>query len=175
MRAVLAAGALLVASAASAEPRVVSIEWQEFGKPAPTSPAAFQPVQKVTRAPSSAAKGMVRALVTLENPEKTPVEAIDVVFAVSAKLKKIGAESGGLWAVPFRVDERRVPILASGKKAVPLDTLKVEAYLREIFIEGYWPEALKIEVQLRPRKDMRLADAVSAELPFEWGATSARP
>src|SRR5271155_4204243 len=108
MRTLLAAAALFAASAASAEPRVVSIEWQEFAKPAATTKAAFQPVQKVTRAPSSAAKGMVRALVTLENPEKEPVEAIDVVFAVSAKLKKIGAETGGLWAVPFRVDERRV-------------------------------------------------------------------
>jgi hypothetical protein len=162
--------------AASAETRVVSIEWQEFAKPNPRARGAFAPIEKLTRGPAARVGGRLRAVVTLLNEEKQRVEAINLDFAVSAKLKKIGSDDPPRWAVAYRVDARRVPLLAAGqRKAVPLETLLVEPYLKELAVAGYWPVAFKIEAQVRPRKDVPLSDAAVSELPVEWEAAHARP
>jgi hypothetical protein len=168
--------ALSLRPASSAETRVASIEWQEFGKPNLRAPGAYTAIGKLSRGPSARPGGRLRAVVTIMNEEKQRVEAIEINFAVSAKLKKIGSDEPARWAVPYRVDVRRVPLLAAGqKKPVPIERLGIEPYLRELAVAGYWPVALRIETQVRPRKDMPLSDAAVSELPVEWEAAHARP
>ena len=167
---------LFLTSLCRAEPRVISIEWQEFAKPNLRARASYSPIDKLRRAPTARAAGKVRAVVTLENAAKESLEAIDLDFVVSARLRKIGSDEKPTWAVPFRIAARPIPLLGGGqRKAVPLETLNIEAYLKELLVSGYWPVALKLEAQLRPRKGVPLAEAVASELPVEWEAANARP
>jgi hypothetical protein len=68
------------------------------------------------------------------------------IVSVSSK------QAEGTWAVPFFVDEKRVPKIAANKMIeVPLETgAALKVYLRRLSRSGWWPDRIKIQVMLEP-------------------------
>ncbi|MDE2237285.1 MAG: hypothetical protein KGK30_05300, partial [Elusimicrobia bacterium] len=63
------------------------------------------------------------------------------------------APTDGSWAIPFFVDERRVPrIGASRVLEVPLQAgSALQIYLSRLARSGWWPDRVRIQVMLDPR------------------------
>jgi hypothetical protein len=64
---------------------------------------------------------------------------------------------------------------------VPIDTMKVEAYLAGLRNSGVWPVALRLQVMVEPKPGQGLEGILAeAELPIDWTpapaeAKTARP
>jgi hypothetical protein len=145
VRALLLA-ALAVASfcgGASAQVRAHRVRWQFATRP---GRAAFADVDALPLS-GGKLKGRLRARVSLENPQPLREEGILVHYTIAAKF-------GEGWALPFLLDERRVPRLAPERyQEISLDaSTLIDLYLKKMATVGQTPEALRLEIMVAPRK-----------------------
>lgn len=163
-----AAGAALAAAPARAEVALQSVRWQQRAKDK-GQPAKAVDLQALALKPGAGLNGRLLAKVKLLNRgEET--EGILLRYAVTAKAARvIEPKRPAVWALPFVIDEKRVPKIGANQyQEATLDpTALTELYLRKLWREGYWPEELKIQVMLEPRKDNdEPLQIVEASLPI---------
>jgi hypothetical protein len=166
---VVAAGA----AAASAELALESVHWQQ-GRVEGGRVAFWKDVKTLGAAPSPAER--MRARLILKNDGPQSAEGLLLRYSLTARLlPQEGGPAGGSWAVPFTVDERRVPKVGAEKTIeVPLDAASaVDLYLRRLTRAGWRPDRLKIQVMLEPHRGSKALQIV--EDVVEFGAGTKKP
>jgi hypothetical protein len=162
--AVAAALAAATAGAASAEVVLEGVHWQA-GRAEPGRAAVWQDVKSLNAKPPRL-DTRLRARLVVTNAGAQDEEGLLLRYSLSARVAGAGSASdGGAWAVPFSVDEKRVPRVGADKMIeVPLDaSAELDLYLRRLARAGWWPDRIKIQVMLEPRagsKSIQLVEDV---------------
>lgn len=168
MRSVLLlAWILFAAGPARAELFIERIDW-EFALPMKGRPSHFEAVESLKTDPP-AFKGKLRAQLTLKNRGPRPMEGILLRYALSARLASLDLGQEGTWAVPFAVEERRVPRVGANQLLkVPLGpSPMLDLYLKRLKRIGLWPDQIKIQVMIEPHHQEAAALQVMERiLPF---------
>jgi hypothetical protein len=139
------------AGAASAEVSLESVNWQ-VGKVAAGRVASWQNVAVLEDGPPRL-DHRLRALLVLKNAGPAE-EGLLVRYSMTARVSAVkGGAAEGTWAVPFSVDERRVPKIGADKPLeVPLEASPaLDIYLNRLGRAGWWADRIKIQVMLEPR------------------------
>lgn len=146
----LAAWLLFSGTAARAELLLERVDWELAVAPKGKA-VVFEPLDAL-RMVEQSLKGKLRAQLTLKNRGPKPVEAVLLRYAMSARLATLDSSAEGIWAVPFIVEERRVPRVGPNQLLkVPLGPSPMFAlYLRKIKRSGFCPDRFKIQVMIEP-------------------------
>ena len=150
----LALAAALAGAAATAAPAQLSLDavrWQ-IGKVA-RGRVSWADGRLLAEGPPKLASRL-RARLVLRNKGTAPVEGVLLRYSMTARLvPSASPEAAGTWAIPFSVDERRVPVIGAGKTIdVPLESAAaLDLYLRHLARAGWWPDRIKLQVMLDPR------------------------
>jgi hypothetical protein len=180
LRAILAlTGVLFIAGTAGrAEIELESVRWQlaqrEPGQG--LKPPKPEDIAVLAIAPGSPLAGRLLGTIKLLN-RGPAVEAILLRYALTAKIAPQDKQQPALWTLPFVLGDRRVPkVDANAYLDIPLDpSADVDIYLKNVFREGYWPEAIKIEVMVQPRHDAKAPlKILESELPLGPGKAAAK-
>jgi hypothetical protein len=169
---ILAATLCVAARAASAEVFLQSVHWQ-IGRVEAGRIASWQDVRTL---PGALKPGdRLRARLVLKNGGAEPEEGLLLRYALVARVRPEGGAPEGSWAVPFGVDEKRVPKVGAGKVIdVALDAgPAVDLYLRRVARAGWSPDRLKIQIMLEPHRGSRSLQTVEDVL--EIGAEAKKP
>lgn len=146
-----------LAGAAAARAQVVlgDPHWQVSAKaPRPGGKPLFHDAQQWLRPPDTKPGGEVRAVVTLINRSTRPEEAVLLRYALSARLAPKAGEAGGVWAVPFLLEEKHIPLVKAGESRevpIPINRTVFGAYLKRKGRTELWPDALRIQVMIETR------------------------
>jgi hypothetical protein len=141
-----------------AEIELEGVQWQlvqrEPGRA--LKPPTAENLDRLAIEPGGRLTGRIWAKLKLLN-RGPALEAILVRYAVSAKIAPLDKRQPASWALPFVLGDRRLPkVGANAPLEIPLDpTDDVVLYLKNVFREGYWPDELKIEVMVQPRRDQK--------------------
>ena len=154
-KAILLAALLAAAgrSRASAELVLQGIHWQ-VGRVEKGRVASWHDVRIIEDGPPGL-DTRLRARLVLKNGGADPVEGILVRYSMTSRLSRIdGRAVDGVWAIPFLVDERRVPKVGPYKTMeVPLETgPALELYMRRLLRSGWWPDRVRLQVMLEPHQ-----------------------
>jgi len=127
--------------------------------------------------PGSKLERQPRVLVTLRNRSAGSEEALLLRYAVSARLAHVredgAASAEGTWAIPFILEERRVPKVRGNdvlRVPISLNRAMFGAYLMRMRRAGFWPDMLKLQVMVEPRPGENSLDdrMIEAVLPVQW-------
>lgn len=144
--------AALLAANASAELTLDAAGWQSGRVEKPARPAVWADAQKAS-VPAKKAP-LLRGKATLKNRGPKAAEGVLLRYAVTARLaaEKSGADGEARWALPFLIDERRVPkVDANSVVEVPLSlSPKLDIYLKKVRRQGMRVDALKLQAMLEP-------------------------
>lgn len=152
--------ALLLALAAAVPARgELSIDkafWQAADKPArPGQRRLFENIEAYEAAPRRAERKL-RARLVLKNRGPRPVQGVLLRYSLTARLVPLDKEKEGegVWAVPFMIEERRVPRIGPNQYLdVPLDPAPLlDLYLKKVARSGYWPDQLKLQAMIEPTR-----------------------
>lgn len=156
----IAAGALLVCAwcraRASAEVLIESVRWQQALTAKGRSPV-YHDILELTSVPPLIT-GRIRALVVLKNRGPEEGEGILLRYSISARLAGLSGKEEGVWAVPFMIEEKRVPKIGANQRLeVALDPsrsmdIPFNHYLARIFKSGFWLDRMRLQVMLSPRR-----------------------
>ena len=71
---------------------------------------------------------------------------------MTARVVPSSSTADGSWAIPFVVEERRVPKVGPNQVIeVPLETgAALDLYMRRVARAGWWPDRVKLQVMLEP-------------------------
>ncbi len=150
---IVLAAALAAAGAtpASAEIVLEGVHWQA-GRVEGGRVVAWQDVKVVTDGPPKL-HDRLRARLVVKNRGAKAEETLLLRYSMTARVApSTGAPTEGSWAIPFVVEERRVPKVGADKTIeVPLDTgVALDLYLRRLARAGWWPDRVKLQVMLEP-------------------------
>lgn len=146
--------AALLPAAAAAEIRLQKIRWQL------RPPGAAQKFSDVESFKLSGAQmaGRVRARLTLDNRGPASVEGVLLKYSLTARLVPAEGNQEGIWAVPFLLDEKRVPKIGPNQtlevSLVPAEL--VALYLRKIHRAGFYPKEIRLQVMVEPHRGERI-------------------
>lgn len=57
-----------------------------------------------------------------------------------------------MWSIPFEIGECRVPMLRKGaERKVVVEPQHLATRLKHLYAQGFWADAVKVEVMLDPR------------------------
>ena len=143
--------AMAAAGRASAELVLESVHWQ-VGRVEHGRVASWADVKVLDDGPPKM-ESRLRARLVLKNRGPQTSEGILLRYSLTCRLAKAdGAVTEGVWAIPFLVEERRVPKVGANKVLeVPLETSPgLELYLRRLSRSGWWPDRLRLQVMLEP-------------------------
>ena len=107
----------------------------------------------------AAAPALVSVTLATVSPLTRPdtpksVEGVVLRYSMTLRLKPSEASASGNWAIPFSVEEKRVPVVAAHKTLEvfldPRQTLDLQ--LRRLARAGWWPDRIKMQVMLDPRR-----------------------
>lgn len=176
MRRPLAALLLLMPLSCRGEVILKEIRWElAQNGTRPGRPRKFDPIERWSQPPTARLARKPRAVITLANRGPKAAEGVLVRYAVSARLMRTDRSSPeGVWAVPFHVEERRVPrVKANELRRVPIDSLLLATHLKRMHLAGLWPDALKIQVMVDPRPGDTLEGKLLENLlPVSWDSPS---
>lgn len=153
LSAVVLAAACAAAGAATASAELVleGVHWQA-GRVEGGRVVAWQDLKVLDDAPPKL-DNRLRARLVLTNKGAKAEETLLLRYSMTARVApSTGAPAEGSWAIPFAVDEKRVPKVAPGKMVeVPLELgPALELYLRRLARAGWWPDRVKLQVMLEP-------------------------
>jgi hypothetical protein len=153
LEALILAAALAAAGAGQAAAEIVleGVHWQ-VGRVEQGRVAAWQDVKVLVDGPPKL-DNRLRARAVLKNGGAKADEGILIRYSMTARVTSdTGVPADGVWAIPFDVEERRVPKVAAGKMIeVPLETgAALDSYLRRLARAGWWPDRVKIQVMIEP-------------------------
>jgi hypothetical protein len=156
-----AALAAAAAGAASAEIALEGVHWQ-VGRVEGARVTAWQDVKVLLDGPPRL-DNRLRARLVLKNRGMKEEDGLLLRYSLTARVAPAeGAEMDGSWAIPFTVDEKRVPKVGADKMLeVPLDAgPALDLYLRRLARSGWWPDRIKIQVMLEPRAGIKTIEIV---------------
>lgn len=163
----------LRAAPARAEIELESVQWQlvkrEPGKA--LKPPKTEDLSVLLVEPGGKLAGRLWARLRLLN-RGPAMEAVLLRYAISAKLAPLDKGKDAVWALPFMLGDRRIPkVRANDRSEVPLDpSVDVGLYLKNVYREGFWPEELKIEVMVGPRRSAKNGLRIlESTLPIKTG------
>lgn len=165
--AALAAAAALCAASARAAVQLETLSWQRQAPAARGIARSTETISELDLAQGAGAPARFGGSVRLLNRGPAD-EGILLRYSVAAKLAPVSGGAPAVWAVPYLLDERRVPRIGPNQYAeVPLDAAALtDLYLKKLYREGYRPVALRLEVMLEPRRgEPPGLQLLSAELP----------
>lgn len=105
-----------------------------------------------------ALKARLRAKVKVRNASPASAEGVLLRYSMAARLAPAAAAGGdaaeGAWAVPFMVEEKRVPFIGAQQTVeAKLDpTVLVKLYLAHVAQAGYRALELKLQVMVEPQR-----------------------
>jgi hypothetical protein len=169
--ALAAAFAVAVAASASAELELESVHWQT-GRFEGGRVASWLDVKTLADSPKPADR--MRARLVLKNDGPQNEEGLLLRYSLTARVLPADGTAGS-WAVPFIVDEKRVPKVGAEKTIeVPLDAgAAIDLYLRRLSRAGWRPDRLKIQVMLEPHRGSKTLQIVEDVL--ELGSEAKKP
>lgn len=138
------------AAGARAELSLESVSWQR-ARVEKTRVVAWEDVGQVIDGPPKL-DVRLRARLTLKNRGPQPAEGILLRYSMTGRIKIDGEAVDGAWAIPFMVDEKRVPKVGPNKtQDVYLTTSPaLELYLAKLARAGWWADRLKLQVMIEP-------------------------
>lgn len=152
LKALIAAAAVAAAAAgpASAEIVLEGVHWQA-GRVEGGRVAAWQDIKVLVDGPPKL-DNRLRARLVLKNRGPKAEEGILLRYSLTARVGPSDKPGDGAWAVPFAVEERRVPKVGPNQVVeVPLEAgAQLELYVRRLARAGWWPDRLKLQVMLEP-------------------------
>ena len=142
LAALLAAGA----GTARAELSLEEAGWQSGRVEKPARPAVWTGAVKAKLDPKKAP--LLRGKVLLKNRGPVAAEGVLVRYTAAARL-------AGTWAIPFLIDERRVPKVGPNSLLeVPLVlSPKLDRYLSKLKRMGFKPDAFKLQAMIEPHAE----------------------
>jgi len=156
---------LLWLSPLHAEVMIESVSWQ-LAKTARGQKPVYQNITALPTVPPRI-DGKLRLRVVLKSRGPQEAGGLLLRYCLTARLVPAGQSAQGVWAVPFLISEKRVPKVGPNRFVeVTLDpSLSVEMplnhYLKRTLDSGFWPDQLKVQVMLSPRRGA--VDAVKTE------------
>ena len=159
------------AGAASAELALESVHWQQ-GRAEGGRVSFWKDVKTLEAAPAPVERMRARLIMKNDGPQNE--EGLLLRYSLTARvLPENGGD--GTWAVPFAVDEKRVPKVGAEKTIeVPLDaSAAVDLYLKRVARAGWRLDRLKIQVMLEPHHGSKALQIV--EDVVEFGAGTKKP
>lgn len=148
--AVLAFAALAAANA-GAELVMENVSWQK-GKPSGVRAVAWEDAGTVIDGPPKL-DSRLRARLTLKNRGPKPAEGILLRYSMTARVLPVsGDKTEGTWAIPFMVDEKRVPRVGPNKTVdvFLVTSPALELYFAKVARAGWWPDRVKLQVMVEP-------------------------
>jgi hypothetical protein len=133
--------------------------------------AFWKDVKTLSNVP--AAPERMRARLILKNDGPLNEEGLLIRYSLTARVLPGDAGAAeGSWAVPFNVDEKRVPKIGAEKTIeVPLDaSAAVDLYLKRLARAGWRPDRLKIQVMLEPHHGSKALQLVEDVVEFVTAA-----
>ncbi|MDE2314470.1 MAG: hypothetical protein KGL04_09915, partial [Elusimicrobia bacterium] len=111
----------------------------------------------------------IRPRILAVNKGTAPAEGILIRYDFALQIAPRANPTKAAWAVPFMMDEWRIPRLLPGQsKAVPLDPEILRQTLSRLKAAGFEAERLRFEAMLEPRAgDDRPLQTVSGEIGFK--------
>jgi hypothetical protein len=149
--ALAAAFAAAGAGAASAEIVLEGVHWQ-VGRVEGGRVAAWRDLKVLVDGPPKL-DNRLRARLVLKNDDAKAEEGLLIRYSMTARIAPTAdGASKGSWAIPFVVEERRVPKVGPNQVLeVPLETgAALEIYMRRLARAGWWPDRVKLQVMLEP-------------------------
>jgi hypothetical protein len=135
---------------------IESVAWQ-LAKLVPGQKDVYQDITSLTTLPPRI-DGKLRLRVVLKNRGPKEADGLLLRYCLSARLVAAGKSADGVWAVPFLISEKRVPKVGSNRLLeVVLDPseavdMPLSHYLKRTLDSGFWPDQLKLQVMLNPRR-----------------------
>jgi hypothetical protein len=158
---VLALTALAAAGAGPvfAEVLIDAVGWQSGRVMKPARPAVWVVADSAKLDAKKAP--LLRGRIVLKNRGPVPAEGILVRYTAAARL-------AGVWALPFLIDERRVPKVGpNALLEVPLSlSPKLGLYLTKLKRFDFKPDAFKLQAMLEPHAEVGVR-VVEASLEVE--------
>ena len=162
-----AAFAAAGASPASSELALESVHWQA-GRVEGGRVTSWRDVKALA--------DRMRARLVLKNDGPRNEEGLLLRYSLTARvLPADGGGADGAWAVPFLVDEKRVPKVGAEKTVeVSIDAgAAIDLYLRRMARAGWRPDRIKIQVMLEPHHGSKTLQIVEDVL--EAGGATPNP
>jgi len=144
--------AAFAAADAGAELFLESVTWQR-GRVEKARVVSWDDASKLIDAPPKL-ETRLRARLTLKNRGPKAAEGILLRYSMTGRVSPIGGADEGTWAVPFAVDERRVPKVGPNKTLDVFLTTSpaLELYLTKLARAGWWPDRVKLQVMSEPHR-----------------------
>ena len=141
--------AALAAASARADILLENVSWQK-GTANGVHPVTWEDAGAVIDGPPKL-DTRLRARLTLKNRGPIPAEGILLRYSMTARVNP-GNNHEGTWAIPFMVDEKRVPKVGPNKmQDVFLTTSPaLELYFAKLARAGWWPDRVKLQVMVEP-------------------------
>lgn len=117
--------------------------------------AVFHAVESLLLPPGTKPVPKLRALLRLDNDGTRPESGLVIRFALSARIRTVDGAAGGIWTVPFLLEERHVPSLARGKGIeipLPFNQVALADHFAALRAAGFWPDGLRMEAFIEPRR-----------------------
>lgn len=114
----------------------------------------FHAVEKLYLPPDGKPAARLRAVLLVDNDGPRAEAGAVVRFALSARLRRVGAEGEGQWTVPFLLEEKHIPQVRRGRGvpvSLPFNRVAIVQHLKTLRAAGYWPDALRLEAVFAPR------------------------
>lgn len=151
-RALLFSLCLLAAEPAAAEVELQGVRWELVRRENPRKPPVVTPIEtlELTGRPI---KG--RLIARLQYLNRGPAsEGLLIRYSLRAKLAPADKPEAAAWSVPFMIEEKRVPrVVANQKAETALDpTAMLNIHLKRLERSGYYPQELKLEATVSPRR-----------------------
>ena len=156
----------LVAVSAGAEIILDAVSWQK-GKAVGVRPVVWEDTGKIIDGPPKF-DTRLRARLTLKNRGPKAAEGILLRYSMTARIQPVtGGKPEGVWAIPFMVDERRVPQVGPNKTLDVFLTTSpaLELYFIKLSRAGWWLDQVKLQVMVEPHQGS--TDVLSLESVLE--------
>lgn len=138
----------------------------------------FHTIESLFLPPDGKPAAVLRAALTVDNEGPRVESGVVIRFAISARVKRVGSEGEGTWSVPFLLEERHVPRVARGRGVtvtLPVNRVALVGHLKKLRAAGLWPDALRIEALIEPRRGEDLVGRlVSKTIAVDWKPAPAR-
>jgi hypothetical protein len=135
---------------------IESVSWQ-LAKAARGQKPVYQDITALPTMPPRI-DGKLRLRVVLKSRGPQEADGLLLRYCLTARLVPARQSTVGVWAVPFLISEKRVPKIGPNRfLEVTLDPqlsvdMPLSHYLKRTLDSGFWPDQLKLQVMLSPRR-----------------------
>ncbi len=152
----------LAVSCASAGPDIAEIKWQVPLQESPGKKTSYITISEWKQGYLNQSPGHMRILVSVANRSGKPIEGSVIRCAVSMHLAPVDQPgTQGVWAVPFWVEQRRVPKIKPAQALdVAIPHIDLQGNLKRLRGTGFWPDAFKVQIMAEPRLGDNLEKSV---------------